>query len=148
MTNLNQQIAEELGYFIATDEDWHDLIHVCLCNVDGDEQIEIDTFYWFHPSSETPPESLYENIWGKTPDWENDLNLAIKLAEYVPPAFEEQEYQLIWRILSPDSYTNVFSVTMYNEYGEGFASGDNLSETFCKAWLRCIQENKEYWESE
>lgn len=146
MTSLNQQIAEELGYFIATDEDWHDLIHICLCNVDGDEQIEIDTFYWFHPSSETPPESLYENIWSKTPDWENNQNEMVRLLIHPLPAPEGEEDKLWWNLEYAD---DTYMAYVYNEYGSGYEYDDNSASTaLCKAWLVCARTNREYWKSQ
>jgi hypothetical protein len=159
MKNLNQQIAEELGWFIATEEaTW--IIWIHLCTPDGSIAaswtLPIDPYFWeeYWKDFETRfgSRNIEDNpLYGLSmPDWENDLALALTLCDYPLPVPGERQ-SIIWNISKewtatdkkPQLYINAFCGHIN---GFGYAESiDNPAEAFSKAWLSMYRDIKKYW---
>lgn len=149
MGSLNQQIAEELGWFIGTEEEG--AIYVYLCSPEGREIFCYMVPRWdvdgHHDYLVDLWGDLYEYVWSFLPNWEGDLQIALQLATVVPYAPENGPTDPIHWTLQYHIRSGYF-VYIENEYAEASAESYNAAEAFCIAWLSVMEQNREYWEME
>lgn len=158
---LNKQIAETLGWFIATDEENSDiLIWIHLCTPDGDirnswtvpaDLWEIDAHY---EAIEERYGSVDDYLWCVIPDWAGDLQVAISLADEPMPVPHKNKF-IGWKIETEHMQERIddpdygkYQAFLGHVNGYGYSWDNSPAVAFCEAWLNIHQTIKEYWDEE